>query len=397
MSSFTPDGIILDRYSEIVEKLEADFRAAFGDGVKTTPDSVYGQEIRLFAAAIAEQNELIEGIVSAFNPQAAAGIFLSNLVQFNGITRKEAEFSSVALEVTAGTAPTTIPAGSLVSDQNDVNEWALDNDVILLPFETKTVSATCTEEGPIEAAPASLTKIKTPIYSWETVTNTVAASPGQTEETDTELRARRSIASQATGQGSEPSIYLVLTEIEGAERVNLYVNKGFAIDPVTSVPPQHIWAIVRGGNDLDIAKVLVENVAGGIGMFGSIPIDYYDEESDRTYRVYFDRPTDTNIYVQVTLNKQSDYPSDGDAQMKQNIIDYYAGDMTIDGRKVDGFGIGDAVEFTRHYTPINAVPGHTVADLRVDTVSPPVGQSDIPMAVNEQAYIDETQIEILTS
>jgi len=396
MSSFTPDGIILDRYDDIVEKLEADFKTAFGDSVKTTPDSVVGQELRLFAAAVAEQNELIEGIVSAFNPQGATGIFLSNLVQFNGITRKEAEFSSVALEVTAGTAPTTIPAGSLVSDPNDVNEWSLDNDVILLALETKTVSATCTEPGAIDATPGSLTKIKTPIYSWETVTNPASPSLGQTEETDTELRARRLIASQATGQGSEPSIFLVLSEVEGVSNVNLFVNKGFAIDPVTSVPPQHIWAILRGGNDEDIAKALVENVPGGIGMIGA-PYVYYDEESDRNYTVNFDRPVDKNIYVEVTLNKQSDYPADGDAQMKQAIIDYYAGDMTIDGRTVDGFGIGDTVEYTRHYTPINSIPGHTVADLRVDTVTPPTGQVDIPMTVNEQAFIDASQIEILTA
>lgn len=397
MSSFTPDGIELDRYQDIVDRLIADFQASFGDDIKTTPDSVTGQIIRLIAAAIAEQNELIEGTVSAFNPQAASGIFLSNLVLFNGITRNENEFSTVALDVTAGTAPTTIPAGSLVSDPNDVNEWAIDNPVNLLPFETKTVSATCTEPGPIEADPGDLTKIKTPVYSWETVTNPLSASPGQTEETDSELRARCLIASQATGQGSEPSIFRELTEIEGVEWVNLYVNKGFVIDPITSVPPQHIWAIVRGGNDDDIARTLVENVAGGIGYYGSIMYAYYDEESDRTYTVYFDRPVDVPIYVKVTLNKQADYPADGDSQMKQNIVDYYAGDMTIDGRQVEGFGIGDIVEYTRHYTPINSIPGHTVADLRIDTVSPPTGQTDIAMAVNEQAFIEIANIEIVTA
>lgn len=397
MSSFTPDGIELDRYQDVLDKLIADFKAAFGDDIKTTADSVTGQVIRLIAGAIAEQNELVEGIVSAFNPQAASGIFLSNLVMFNGITRNENEYSTVPVTVTAGTAPTTIPAGSLVSDPNDVNEWSIDNPVVLVPFETKTVSATCTEPGPIEADPGTITKIKTPVYSWETVTNLTAASPGQTEETDTELRARRERASKATGQGSEPSIFKVLTEIEGVERVNLYVNKGFSIDPITSVPPQHIWAIVRGGNDADIAQTLVENVAGGIGYYGSIMYAYYDEESDRTYIVYFDRPVDVPVYVKVTLNKQADYPADGDDQMKQNIVDYYAGDMTIDGRQVEGFGIGDTVEYTRHYTPINSIPGHTVADLRIDTVSPPIGQIDIPMAVNEQAFIEIANIEILTA
>jgi len=61
MSSFTPDGIELDRYQDVVDRLIADFQASFGDDIKTTPDSVTGQIIRLIAAAIAEQNELIEG------------------------------------------------------------------------------------------------------------------------------------------------------------------------------------------------------------------------------------------------------------------------------------------------------------------------------------------------
>ena len=65
MSTFTTTGYTIDRYASIVAALEADLKSAFGDNIKLTADSVFGQIVQIFAEAVDNINESIEGIVSA--------------------------------------------------------------------------------------------------------------------------------------------------------------------------------------------------------------------------------------------------------------------------------------------------------------------------------------------
>ncbi|HET8689637.1 MAG TPA: hypothetical protein VFM18_23760, partial [Methanosarcina sp.] len=54
----------------------------------------------------------------------------------------------------------------------------------------KMTSAACTETGPIQAAPNTVTVIKTPVLGWDSVYNPASAVLGQDLETDEALRLR---------------------------------------------------------------------------------------------------------------------------------------------------------------------------------------------------------------
>lgn len=394
MSEFTPDGIVVDRFPEIKAKLGEDIKVRFGnETLVDSPESIIGNLLDVFSSAVDGQNGMIQGVVDSFNPAAATGIFLSNLVALNGLVRKEAVYSVCSVNCTAGTASTVIPAGSIVTDEDEVYEWITDVDLPLSPGQTDSVSVTCSVAGPIFADVGKLTIIKTPVYSWETVTNTISSTVGQTEETDSALRRRRDAAATVTGSASGPAIRRNVEAIPSVESAQIYINNSDVVD-VYGNPPQSVWAIVKGATDAELAEVLAETVAGGIIFIGDETEIYTDPVNGEEYEVKFSRPDEIPTKILATLKVNSSFPDDGVAQIKQQVVDYYAGDFTIDGRDVEGFGVGDNVIYSRIYSPFNSVPGHSVQSLQIARVGDGYGSIDLPMEVYEQGVIDPDDITI---
>ena len=382
MSTFDETGLVIDRYDDILTKSIDDLKSVWGEGIKSDPQSVIGQFLAIFSEALADQNELVEAVANAFNPQAATGVFLSQIVLFNGLTRKEALYSTVTLELTANAAGSTVPAGSLVSDPLVGDQYATDSVTVIAPSGTETVSATAVEEGPKEAPVGTLTQIDTPIFGWESVTNPSSAVPGRDEETDTELRIRRDVASKKTGIGTVLSIKSALNDIDGVDMVAVEANNTAAT--VDGVPPQHIRAVVNGGTDPDIAEALWNNVAAGIGYYGNTTEVYTDSESGDSFTIKFDRPTERLVWIIVNLTKNASYPASGNADMKAALVDWFEENLSL----------GDDVFHSRLYTPINTIPGHTVDSLYIGFSDPPTQENDLTIAINEVARTELAKITI---
>lgn len=394
MSEFTPNGIQIDRYPEIVEKLGDDLKSRFGDDTLVdSPEAIIGNLVFVISSALDGQNGMIQGIVDSFNPAAATGVFLSNLVALNGLVRKEAVYSVVSLDCTAGTAATVIPAGSIVTNPDETVEFVTDADLPLGAGVTDSVSATCSEPGAIFADVGTLTKIKTPVYSWESVTNPLSSTVGATEESDAALRARRDAAATVTGSASGPAILRNIEAIPSVESAQVHINDTDAVDSYGN-PPQSVWAIVKGATDQELAEVLAETVAGGIIFIGAETEIYTDPANGKEYEVKFSRPDEIPTQIQMTIRANSLFPDDGVSQIKEQIVDYYAGDFTIDGRKVRGFGVGDNVVYSRIFSPINSVPGHEILSLEIRRTGDSWGVVTLPMEVYEQGVINETDITV---
>jgi len=396
MSTFDSTGITLDSLSEIKEKLLEKFKESFGENIKTSDDSVFGQLAGIMSEVVADQNELIMQVAQMFNPQSASGKALSDLVLLNGITRNEAEYSTVSLKCTANSAGCTIPVGSLVSDPNNSSViFETDLELVLGSGASDYVSATAIESGSIEAEIGTLTKIENPIYGWASVTNEASASIGEIEERDTPLRSRRKIASFKCGECSIAAIYTAVNDIQEVERLLIYENNTNLTDS-NGVPPQHIWAIVKGGDDQDIAQALFENVSAGIGYYGSTEIDYNDPISGETYTIKFSRPTEKTVYIKILLEKNGFFPSDGDNTIKQNIVDFFNGEYTMpNGINHDGFSIGDNIITTYLYTPVNAVEGHYVTGIYISFSPTPTLSANLEILPDEMGVASLTDIEIV--
>lgn len=381
MSQIDENGLIVDRYDDIFQKIVADLKSVWGEGIRSNAQSVIGQFLAIFAEAIADQNELIEAVANIFDPNAATGVFLSELVKLNGLTRKEKLYSTTTLRCGAHpTQGTTIPAGSEVSDPDVGKRFKTDSQITVAAGATGDVSATALETGPIAAPAGTLTKIETPVFGWQTVTNLTDAQEGRDEESDTELRIRRNEAATKTGTATITAIRSALLDVEGVDMVEIQANNTDA--PVEGVPPQHIRVVVNGGSDADIAETLFNTVAAGIGYYGSTSYVYTEEQSGDTFTIKWDRPVEVPIYIIINLTIDASYPGDGDALIKADTVQYFEENLFL----------GDTVIHSRLYTPINQTPGHTVDSLFIGTSPSPTQEDDLPMDIDQIARTDETII-----
>ena len=384
MSSIDSTGLTIDRLIDILADYSATIKGSLGDNTKTDARSVIGQFIQLFGLGISEQQQLIQGVADSFNPNSAKGAALSTLVLLNGIQKQENEFSTVSLECTATADGTTVDAGSLVSDPATGVQVATDIDLVLAPSATGYVSATALEAGSVSATAGSLTQIDTPIFGWTSVTNLANMTEGVNEETDTELRIRRAKVAERSGSGSVSAILGAVSDVSGVDTTKVLANNGIAVD-TNGIQPQHVWVIVEGGSDADIAEAIFESVGAGIGTTGTTVVSHYDSVSGDSYDIRFSRPSDISIYVIANLTVDATYPVDGDTQVENALIASFAANQDL----------GDDVVQTALYTPVNTVSGITRIDsIYIGLTAGPTGTANIPIDVDEVAVTSALEITV---
>lgn len=381
----TPEGFVRKRLDEILLQLNTELKAIFGENFNLEPESPDGQVSGIVSESYANLWEIAEDAYQAFNPSGATGVALSNLVQINGIRRQAATPSTVDLTLT-GTNATVIPAGSLVSTSDTQVQFATNADATIVAG-VASVEATALLTGPIEATAGTVTVIDTPITGWDSVTNAADAVLGTNEETDAELRARRerSIARDATS--IIDSIVAEVLAVPGVTALTVLENDTNAT--VNGIPPYNTYVIVRGGDDDAIGQAIFVKKTIGSPTFGTTTVQVPDSQGIN-HPINFSRPTERDIYVTVTLVKDSDYPSDGDDQIKQAIVDYANG-ILVAGR---GFGLGDDVIYSELYTPINTVDGQYVTDLRIGFAASPTGTTNLTINFDEISVFDTANIVI---
>lgn len=246
----------------------------------------------------------------------------------------------------------------------------------------KGVDAECTENGPNAQVSDSIQSIQSPVIGWNTVTNPSAAVEGTNLETDTELRSRYYTAKFQDSVNTYEAIYAALVKLDGVEQVIIYENETDIALISPPVPAHSFYPIVLGGNTQEIAQAIWDNKPAGILSHGGVTEAVIDSMGV-SHDISFDRPTDVDIYVAVSVSKDSNYPTNGDDQIKEALVAY-----------LSGFNIGEDVLFSRLYTPINSVPGHYVTDLFIDITAVPVVSANITIDYFERAVIDIANISV---
>lgn len=151
----------------------------------------------------------------------------------------------------------------------------------------------------------TLTNIVTTVSGWNSVNNPINASPGRLSETDTELRARYNIGVFRTGAGAAESIQANLFEdVPGITYAIVYENKGDIVD-ADGRPPHSVEAVVMGGLNEDIYKLLLKQVAAGIQTFGNTSGTIYDSQLVPQLMA-FSRPVPVLGWIKLTINSYAE-------------------------------------------------------------------------------------------
>lgn len=113
MAELTPQGLIVDRFPEIIDEIEQSERELISPNIYTRPDELLGQFNSIMAERFASLNMLAEAVNDAFNINKAEGKSLDDLAALRGVVRISATFSS-GMQMFVGANGTTVPQNTVL-------------------------------------------------------------------------------------------------------------------------------------------------------------------------------------------------------------------------------------------------------------------------------------------
>lgn len=376
-------GIRAPQFADILTWLKDQYRAIYGADVYLAADSQDGQFLALVAAAINDSNTACIEVYNSFSPATAQGHALSLNVKLNGIRRLVPTASTVGL-LLGGTVGTTI-TGGLVTDA-DGTQWRLPATVTIPGTGSITVTATCVKLGAIKAAAGTITKIATPTYGWQTVTNPSAAVPGSPVETDAALRVRQSRSVAVPSQSIFEGIVGSVANLAGVTRLRGYENDSDTPD-ANGVPGHHIALIVEGGDVAAIANTIAIKKTPGTGTAGDVVRSVADAFGG-SHIIRFSRPTVANIKINMTIQALTGYSSAILPRIRQAIAGY-----------LNGLSIGKSVLYSKLFVPANLGNDsvgmtYAITAMTVARDAGAYGTSNVVLAFDEAAACDVADIAI---
>ena len=231
-----------------------------------------------------------------------------------------------------------------------------------------------TNAGPLSQPIGTITQIQTSRLGWDSVTNPLAAVSGRLRETDEELRIRfRNTKFERAGNIVE-AVYSALFSLDDVQQVYIDDNNT-DVTNANGTPGHSFLVLVDGGTSVEIARAIWDNRGAGVASVGNTSVMITDKFGYQR-EIKFSRPTPVNIYIQLELTTDQNFPEDGYDQIREAIINY-----------VDDLSIGQDVLYSRLYTPINSIPGHQVDSMLIGTTNPPTGTSNIVTAFDQVGQV----------
>ncbi|TXE22165.1 baseplate J/gp47 family protein [Serratia ureilytica] len=374
-ATVTPQGISAPDYQTILDKLTGYFREIYGQDAYLEPDSKDGQLLALWALSIHDANNTAVAVYRSFSPATAQKDALSSNVKINGIAREKATRSTVDV-LLIGQVGIEIANGSVRDDNNVV--WDLPATVTLDVHGRALVTAVCTADGAIPAAPGTITTMNTPTRGWQSVTNPGSAAVGQPVETDSLLRARQQQSVALPSRTVLSGIMGAVATLDDVVRYRGYENDTEVPD-ANGLPPHSISLVVDGGDAAAIAATISLKKTPGAATYGTTT-EIVADDYGITHAINFFRPTEVEVYVHIQLKALLGYTAATGDRIKQRVVDY-----------INALGIGETVYLTRLYLPANLAGeegGNTfdLLSLTMGTSAGSVSGANISIAFNAAAH-----------
>lgn len=384
MTKLTNKGFERTRLIDRLASIKAKARAIFGTDTDLSSDTMDGQHLGLFAEAVADIDELAELVWLSFDPDLAQGASLSRLVKFNGIERNQGSYSTAGLLIT-GRPNTLIPKGSIVSNNNGSVTVYTVEDVRLSAGGYGEVIASPKEIGPISAAADTLTKIKTPIFGWSTVTNTQPMLAGKLRESDQDLRLRRRGSVSKGNRNMKDALRASLADLDGVIEAAVLENQSNKTDS-RGLGPHSIHALVLGGDSTEIAQAIWGNKTGGTTLEGNETVIISDR-AGKPQSIKFSRPTNVPIKVKVNITPRVGWSYKTATQIREVLFEYINNSQKV----------GEGLVSSNLYSPLNEIGGFSVNRVYLAKEGFVFAEQSLEVKFNERVNVDINDIEIVQS
>lgn len=161
--------------------------------------------------------------------------------------------------------------------------------------------------------------IVTPVSGWVEVINLVPGTTGRYAESDDELRVRRDENVQSTKSGTEQGLEnAIYAGVDGVLTASVYSNRTDVTD-ADGIPPHRFLSIVQGGSDQDIVDAIHPASPAGILSHGNTSGTHIDNKGN-PQTVYFSRPENLYVWINISIEVDSNYPSNGDGLVTENLV-----------------------------------------------------------------------------
>jgi uncharacterized phage protein gp47/JayE len=391
---------------EVLTVLMNNARTQFGNDLNDDEEAA----IRLFyipvANLIADVQEDISLVLDASQLDFAEGKALDLLTTLIGVYRKPAKKASGTVTFSRESAAGvdyTIPKGTVV--QTDAIEPIKFETTETTTLTSGTTSIADVAVEAVETGPDgnlgtnALTVMPDPPAGIEEVTNAAQTSGGNREENDDELRDRAKDELSNGMRGTAKGVRNELLKTENVQSVSLFINDSDVTDG-NGLKSHHFEAVVEGGADADIGQTIFDSKGAGDGTQGGVhgTLVSYDAEigNGQTHPVEFSRPTDTQIYVDMSISVTENYG--GDEDIRDEIIQYIGGILSSGNNEDGELRVGDDVIYSQIQHAIMSVNGvYDVTSLTVGTSASPTGTSNISISNTELATGNATDGSITIS
>jgi uncharacterized phage protein gp47/JayE len=264
----------------------------------------------------------------------------------------------------------------LLSNQRYHSDFGLP-DGLILTQSYKVVDVKAETYQSAIAEPNTVTVKKSSVQGWRGVYNpsTINSSTGIENDSDFKERLNTLLGNST---GTFDSIYARLYAVKGVSFVNIKVNS--SSNTVSNITNNGLAISILGGDEDEIALALSECVSSGIATVGTITKVVYDiNNGQQNYS--FSRPEIIDLTMKMQITQYKNFPTNGKQLIKQAVVDYFNTMM-----------VGQAVQYSRLYTPINTVAGFSVSNLVIGKSGEDLSQDNIFMSFNQVARLSADNI-----
>ena len=394
-----PNGLLVPAVADILQAVLNDLSACFPGGFDVTLPAVlitpWGQLATTLTAIIADRNDLMAYMISQVDPLYAQGSMQDAIGLLYFMTRLPAIATSGDCLLT-GLPGTNIPAGSQAKDQAG-NIYVATASGVIAGTGQLTLNFACLTTGPIACPAGDLNQIYLAIPGWSSIANPEDLIIGRDVETQQAFEQRRQASVAGNAQGNLQSVQAAVAA-SGAGLspadvpYNVFVTENFTSATTTvgytnyPLAPHSIYVAAVGGVDAEIAKAIWSKKSIGCNYNGNTPVTIYDEsvpEPWPAYLVTFERPSELDTYLQITIRANSGLPGNYVALIRAAVLAAFAPDGSNNGQ------IGATVYASDFYAAVMSVsPAVQVLSLFVGSAPSP-NTTTMPVGVDQYSKLAE--------
>ena len=324
--AFTPSGLKIRTFDEIYQELVTRFKAVYGNDINVDYNTPDGQRLSLLAQIVLDMETFCLNLYNQMDADFASADWLNKLIKYAGIYRRPPSRSQVDVVVETD-RDLILPAGYTLRDTLD-QLWVIDAPVSVSTGDT-TVTFSSKLFGDYSTAPNTVTAFDTIVIGVLTVTNPSASIIGRDEESDEDLRIRRSNSLENPAFSTVGSLASKLLNLPSVIDVMVYENDTETTDVDRDMTPKSIWAIVEGGNVNEITETIIKQKTGGCFLKGDVTNDYNElivrpdgSTFNIIHEVRFDRPVLQTLKIRLDA-KRTDAALPVDvAAMKNHLLTF---------------------------------------------------------------------------